>query len=120
MANVVVAPVAEADIESILAWTQEQFGDEARLRYAAILSQSLLDIAENPHLTGSTSRSEVASNVRTYHISNSRNHVDEAIGRVKKPRHVVLYRIAANTVQIGRVLHDSMDLPRHLPENYRA
>jgi len=36
-------------------------------------------------------------------------------------RHFLLYRTRPDgRVEIGRVLHDSMDLERHLPDNYRA
>jgi toxin ParE1/3/4 len=39
---------------------------------------------------------------------------------VKHPRHFLLYRIRADgQVEIGRVLHDSMDLEPHLREEYR-
>ena len=35
--------------------------------------------------------------------------------------HDLLYRtLAGGPVEIGRVLHDGMDLKRHLPEEYRA
>jgi plasmid stabilization system protein ParE len=34
---------------------------------------------------------------------------------VKDPRHFLIYRVnRAGIVEIARVLHDSMDLPRHI------
>lgn len=49
----VILPAAQRDIESILAWSQEQFGVEARLRYEALLVQAILDVAEDPQRSGS-------------------------------------------------------------------
>ncbi len=39
---------------------------------------------------------------------------------VNSPRHLFVYRILAKRLEIVRVLHDSSDLFRHLPENYLA
>lgn len=51
----------------------------------------------------------------------SRNHVDKSLGRVRRPRYFLIYRFTEeNQSEIGRVLHDSMDLPSHLPVEYRA
>jgi plasmid stabilization system protein ParE len=47
--------------------------------------------------------------------------VKKSVGKVKQPRHSLPYRtLAGGPVEIGRVLHDGMDLKRHLPEKYRA
>jgi toxin ParE1/3/4 len=117
----VIAPAAFGDIESILAWTDEQFGQKARLRYEALLTRAIIDVAAEPDRAGSFSRPEIATAARTYHLINSRKRVAGAIGRVRQPRHFILYRLRPDgTVEIGRVLHDSMDLARHLPEEYRA
>lgn len=114
-----IAPTAERDIESILIWTHENFDAAARRRYAKLLTQAILEVAENPELPGSSSRPEIASNAHTYHIAGSRNNVMPAKDRVKKPRHLLLYRVRSDgRVEIGRVLHDSMDLARHLPSVY--
>ena len=41
-------------------------------------------------------------------------------GRIRHPRHFLLYRVTeSNLVEIGRVLHDSIELQAHLPEEYR-
>jgi plasmid stabilization system protein ParE len=50
----VFAPAAQRDIESILTWTDERFGERARLRYEALLVQAITDVAEHPDLPGST------------------------------------------------------------------
>ena len=116
-----LSPLAEADLESILAWTHENFGEEGRLRYEALLVRAILDVANDPQRPGCHSRPELAAGAMTYHFVHSRDHVPKATGRVKKPRHFLLVRVAADgCLEIGRVLHDSMDLERHLPEEYQA
>jgi toxin ParE1/3/4 len=121
MPDLIVSRAAQADIESILAWTEEHFGEEGRLRYEALLVQALLDVGKNPDRPGSGGRPEIASDARTYHLFHSRNRVARSIGRIRRPRHFLLYRLGGDRrIEIGRVLHDSMDLPRHLPDTYRA
>jgi toxin ParE1/3/4 len=57
----------------------------------------------------------------TDHLRHSRDRVKKSIGRVQRPRHFLLYRIRDDrSVEIGRVLHDGMDLRRQLPEEYQV
>ena len=121
MAQYRLSPQAEQDIEAILAWTDEEFGEKARFRYEALLIRAILDVAENPGRVGSHDRPEIMAEARTYHLRYSRDHVKRSIGRVQRPRHFLLYRmLAAGGVEIGRVLHDGMDISRHLPDDYRG
>ena len=116
----VVAPAAEADIESILAWTDSHFGSRARLRDEALLTRAIMDVVDRPNRAGSRSRPEIAGGARTYHLLHSRDRVPARTGRVKQPRPFLLYRVRQDgRVEIGRVLHESMDLDRHLPDTYR-
>jgi toxin ParE1/3/4 len=116
-----VSPQAEQDIEAILTWTHEEFGEKARVRYEALLTRAMLDVAESPERAGSQDRPEIAASARTYHIRYSRDRVKKSIGKVKQPRHLLLYRtLAGGPVEIGRVLHDGMDLKRHRPDEYRV
>ncbi len=119
MAHFVISPAADRDIRSILVGSQERFGTQGRLRYEALLVRAILDIAEDPQRVGSQTRSEIAPAARTYHLWHSRNRVEPASDRVRRPRHFLLYRtLEDGQVEIGRVLHDRMDLVRHLPEGY--
>ncbi|RUL84611.1 type II toxin-antitoxin system RelE/ParE family toxin [Tautonia sociabilis] len=121
MAHYRLSPQAEQDIEAILAWTHEEFGEKARLRYEALLIRAILDVAEAPECVGSHDRPEIVAGARTYHLRHSRDHVKRSVGRVRRPRHFLLYRtIAEGGVEVGRILHDSMDLSRHLPDDYRV
>ena len=119
MPGYLISPAAERDIESILAWTHARFGLQGRLRYEALLVRAILDVADDPHRTGSHTRPEIAPAARTYHLWHSRNRVEPPAERVRRPRHFLLYRIGCEgRVEIGRVLHGGMDLGRHLPVGY--
>ena len=111
---------AERDIEAILEWSHEHFGERGRLRYEALLARAIIDVVADPS-AASHARPEIAAAARTYHLRHSRDHVNPAIGKVRQPRHFLLYRLCDDgRVEIGRVLHDSLDLKRHLPDDYRA
>ena len=111
-----VSHYAAEDMESILRWTMEQFGEPARLRYEALLDQALVDIASDPFRAGSAARPLVGANVRVYHISGSKRRSGGSQSRVKQPRHLFLYEIVDTTVRIVRVLHERMDIERHLSD----
>ncbi len=119
MPRLKLSAAAERDVESILAWTDEHFGEQARLRYEALIVQAIADVAEQPERAGNRFRDEISGNARTYHLWHSRNQVAPSIGRVRRPRHFLLFRLTGEgQIEIGRVLHDSMDVPSHLPPEY--
>lgn len=87
----------------------------ARLRYEALLEHAILDVAEEPERIESRARPEIGPSVRTYHLSHSRNRIGRSEVRIRRPRHFLLYRVSSDRVEIGRILHESMDLARHVP-----
>ena len=118
--RLVIAPRARCDIANILAWTLEHFGPQSMHRYRKLMQTAIEAVAADPEIAGSASRPEIARNCRTYHLFYGRNRAGARGSRVRSPRHFLLYRVTATgVVEIGRVLHDSMDLEQHLPEEYR-
>ena len=119
MAVVRLSAAAEADIISMLAWTADRFGHTARRRYQALLITALRDIARDPERLGSAARPELGPAIQSYHLRHSRERASALEQIVRKPRHLLLYRaMLPNTVGVGRVLHDLMELERHLPTDY--
>jgi toxin ParE1/3/4 len=119
--EVIIAPKARSDIVSILAWTEENFGPQTLKRYGKLIATAIEEVADNPELAGSSKRPEIADHCRTYHLYFSRKSAGRAGDRIRNPRHFLLYRVTeSNVVEIGRVLHDSMELQTHLPEEYRS
>jgi toxin ParE1/3/4 len=118
--EIIIAPAARADIVAILDWSQEQFGDRTASRYQKLIQTAIKEVASDPELPGSSRRDEILANCRTYHLSCCRKKAGRRGDRIRHPRHFLLYRMSAEgVVEIGRVLHDSMDLDAHLPEEYR-
>ena len=97
---------AELDFANVLKWTAENFGARQAIVYRDTLVQSIRELAKGPDVIGSKTRNEIMPGLRTLHVARN--------GR--RGRHLLLYRIAeGKVVEIGRILHDRMDLRRHLP-----
>lgn len=119
MAGFRLSSAAQADIIGILARTHEHFGAQARLRYERLIAVALRDIAADPERTGSIDRPEFGENVRSYHLRHSRDRARDESGVVRHPRHLLLYRLVhPGMIGVGRLLHDAMEIERHLPEDY--
>jgi toxin ParE1/3/4 len=113
-----LSDAAQADVIDILAWTQEQFGEVARLRYEGLIVAALRDVATQADRPGSIERPELGAGVRSWHLRLSRDHVGTGAGVVRRPRHFLIYRFEPALLVVGRVLHDAMELTRHLnPES---
>jgi toxin ParE1/3/4 len=93
----------------------------AERRRGALIATAVGQVGANPELAGSGSRPEIADHCRTYHLFFSRKLAGRAASRIRRPRHFLLYRVTEpGMVEISRVLHDSMELKAHLPEEYRG
>lgn len=107
-----ISRAAEGDIVAILAWTESQFGAPARLRYEALIVAALREAADCRDGARSTPRPELGTGVYSWHLRQS---VGKARGgRVRRPRHVILYRLDGELMVVGRVLHEAMDTRSHL------
>jgi toxin ParE1/3/4 len=96
---------AELDFANILKWTTETFGPRQARIYRDTLMQAIGELANGPDVPGSRARDEIMPGLRSLHVARH--------GR--RGRHFLLYRAAeGQIIEIGRILHDQMDLPRHL------
>lgn len=97
---------AEADFQDILRSTVKQFG-EAQARET--LSTALEALVAGPTVIGAKTRNDIAKGLFTLHVARH--------GR--RGRHFVMFRIGHDqgreVIEVLRLLHDAMDLPRHLP-----
>lgn len=112
MAGYRLSHAARADIVSILAWSDEQFGKQARTRYEALIATAIRDAAQSTDDVGRMPRPDLGDDVFSWHLSQSRAHSPG--GRVHRPRHFLICRRDGDVLVIGRVLHDAMDLRRHV------
>jgi len=101
-----IGAVAELDFANIIAWTDENLGSRQARIYRDTLLRAIGELANGPDVVGSKARDEVMPGLRTLHVARH--------GR--RGRHFLLFRaVEGRIIEIGRILHDQMDLARHLP-----
>ena len=103
------------DIADILDDSFGNFGPRARRRYEVLIATALEALAQDPAALGSLARPELGGDVRTLHLRHCRDIARGADGVVKSPRHLIAYEVTAGEVIVLRLLHDAMELERHLP-----
>src|SRR3984893_2727329 len=97
--------IAELDFANILKWTAKNFGARQSRIYRDTLVRAIGELANGPEVAGSKARDEIMPGLRTLHVGRH--------GR--RGRHFLLYRtVEGRIIEIGRILHDQMDLQRHL------
>jgi toxin ParE1/3/4 len=97
---------AERDFVDILSWTVKFFGETQAQTYSATISLALQALTDGPEILGSKLRDDIEPDIKTLHVAR--------LGR--KGRHFVVFRVGADhAIDVLRLLHDSMELSRHLP-----
>ncbi|WP_151445825.1 type II toxin-antitoxin system RelE/ParE family toxin [Lacisediminimonas profundi] len=100
---------AERDYRQILHWTVENFGSIQARSYAGIVSAAIDSLTAGPEIIGAKVRTEIGPDILTLHVARN--------GR--KGRHFIIFRVERGperkNIEVLRLLHDSMDLERHLP-----
>jgi toxin ParE1/3/4 len=87
---------AERDIESILQYTHETYGDAQRQVYAAALDYALATITGNPSL--GHRRPDLSDRHRAFNVE----------------QHVVVYTVFRQRINVARILHGRMNFARHV------
>ena len=104
MATVVVLPDAETQMEDALAHTLERFGEAKYLEYLELIQSAVRTVEQEPQ--AGRKREDIHPEAWTYHIARTG----------QRARHLLLYRVRGDRVEVGRFLYDGMDLPQHWPE----
>ena len=113
MLNYRIAAAAQRDLEELVAYTAERFGELALDRYLRLLDVAIGNLRMDPQCVGVRVFSET---LRSYHLSICKEQARTTMGVVKNPRHLIFFRLGQDGVlEIVRLLHDSMDFERHLP-----
>jgi toxin ParE1/3/4 len=100
-----LSDTAEADYDEILRWTSARFGAVQAASYGGLLAAALARLERGPAITAARQREEIGAGLRTLHVG-------------RRGRHVIMFRIGSGvdrTIDVLRILHDAMDLARHLP-----
>jgi toxin ParE1/3/4 len=90
-----ISSEARADLRDITQFTDRRWGKQQRYTYIKRLRDRFSYLANQPQK--GRRRDEIADSLFSFH----------------EGRHVIFYRITIEGVEILRVLHDSMDFPRH-------
>jgi toxin ParE1/3/4 len=96
---------AEQDYIEILQWTTKTFGEGQASTYAETMALAIEALEDGPDVLGARARDDIQPGVQTLHVARQ--------GRAG--RHFVVFRATGSEIDVLRLLHDSMDLPRHLP-----
>ena len=100
-----LAAQAELDFVEILAWTVENFAETQADIYAETLTLAIEALHDGPLLAGTQARDEIEPGIRTLHVARL----------CKKGRHFVVFRQTEDRcIDVLRLLHDGMDLARHM------
>lgn len=99
---------ANADFSAILRWTQEKFGLAQAAAYTQTLIAAMSNLNAGPEVFGSKLRVELGGDIYTLHVAR----------KGSAGRHFLVFRASnakgPKVIEILRILHDSMDLKRHL------
>ena len=98
---------AQRDFVNIIHWTVQRFGARQAAIYSENIALALEALESGPDTIGVKKRDDIAPGILTLHLARN--------GR--KGRHFILFRIAEpHTIDVLRLLHDSMDFAAHLGE----
>ena len=104
-----LSAAAESDLEEILRWTAGRFGEAQARIYAETLSAALNELAAGPSVVGAKRRDDILKGIFTIHVAR----------KGRKGRHFVMFRVrrapGQDVIEVLRLLHDAMDLQRHVP-----
>lgn len=90
-----LSPLARSDLEDIWRYTFEKWSPEQADRYHGVIMTAILALADGS-------------------ISGSRTNVRESYFKLRAGSHILFYRIAGTDLEIMRILHQRMDVDRHL------
>ena len=99
---------AQQDFDDIIDWTAEHLGERQAGDYAEVLIAAIRELGAGPRPPGGRARDELGDGIWSLHVAR----------RGRRGRHLLMFRVspaASNVIEVLRILHDAMDLQRHLP-----
>ena len=103
--KIVLGRRAEDDLANVAAWTAENFGARQADAYIDAILDTIDELAAGQPIR-SKARDEISADLRTLHMAKPR----------RRGKHLLMYLESEDTVTILRILHDSMEIARHLPD----
>ena len=101
-----LASQAEQDLLEVTRWTTENFVTVQAEQYAETISLAIEALHDGPEILEAKVRDEIGVGIQSLHVTRQ--------GR--KGRHFVAFSVSeGHIINVLRLLHDSMDLAKHLP-----
>jgi toxin ParE1/3/4 len=100
MGALISSPLAEEDLEAIYKYTVLNHGLSQLNVYADQIEAALQEIADDPFRPRSRARDDLLKRCRFYPAQH----------------HFIVYRLKNERVEVGRILHETMDFPTHVSE----
>ena len=101
-----LADQVELDLQEIALWTVENFGSRQADEYLDTVMLAIEALCDGPAILGARERNDIGPGICVLPVSRS--------GR--KGRHLVVFKAAhEQTIDVLRLLHERMDLAKHLP-----
>lgn len=103
-----LSEAAARDLRGIATWTAARFGAAQAEIYGETLAATIDELQAGPRAAGARPRSDILPTAFTLHVRRKR----------RKGRHLFLFLAdeADRNIEVLRILHDSMDLARHVPD----
>jgi len=101
-----IAKQADRDIADILRWTTAHFSLQQAEVYAETITLSMNALIQGPGVPGARIRNDIQTGLYSLHVARQ--------GR--RGSHFIMFRPdnTCHCIDVLRVLHDSMDLRRHV------
>lgn len=97
------------DIEVVLRWTCDHFGEQQAIKYSALIRKAISEIQARPEMILFRPRPEIHPDARIYHLSQAG----------KAARHFFIFRFESDSrIVVDALVHDSKDLARHMFREY--
>jgi toxin ParE1/3/4 len=105
-----ISATAQRDIDSLLTFSRQRFGEVRAEKYEALLFSAFIDIRNDPNRPGVRTDVELQTGIRLYHLRS----VLRPQRLVRSPRHWIAFKVRNDQIRVVKVLHESMDLPSYL------
>jgi toxin ParE1/3/4 len=100
--RVEITEPAARDFDEIIDWTVRRFGDDAAMRYSDLIAQAFQDLEDDPLRMGSRAIPGPPDGLLSYHLGYRRKRARSSLGYVRKPRHMIVYRVDRQIVYVLR------------------
>lgn len=111
MSRLLLTRPAVQDIDRILAYSANRFGEDRADRYHSLILKALRLLERDPDNRSVRRVVGARPDIRLFFLRSVPQGRPKIVGR---PRHAILFRTEADRVRILRLVHERMALEKHL------